>query len=430
MNPARFFTIASLSFGVALMIATPPFCAPDEPSHLYRAWSTSLGHFDVHAGDAVPRSFISTADAMLRMTRGADTGRVTLAKLRGLSAVPLRASDTVFVTIPPEPVREPLGYNAPSYTPVGYAGTAVAMIAGRFLRLSALVLVYAGRIANLILATALIAWAIAVVPFGRWTLALLALTPMAVFMRASLAVDALVFAFAIALVAAILAGRAWAAVVLSFLLAAVKPGYLLMPLLAIAVPNLRRRRGAMLSLLVALTAGTITAVTWVRAANLSAQPRVNSRSAAILHHPVAFAGDLTREITRNAALLGTEAVAFFGWLDAPAPGAFIALWAAGLLIVAVLDGRCLMTAAARTLSLLLFAASVGLILTLLHLGTPPDRGFIAGIQGRYFLPLLPLLLLPLASIAAAEAVKARMVQLLVAVGVMQSLWTIVTRYWI
>ena len=430
MNPARFFTIASLSFGVALIIATPPFCAPDEPSHLYRAWSTSLGHFDVRAGGRVPRSFITSADAMLRMTRGAETGRVTLAKLRQLAAVRLREKDTVFVTIPPDPLREPLGYNAPSYTPAGYAATAVAMVAGRFLRLSPIVLVYAGRLANLLLATALIAWSIAVIPFGRWTLALLALTPMAVFMRASLAIDALVFAFAIAVVAAILAERAWAAVALAFLIATVKPGYLLMPLLALGVPKFRRRHGATLALLIALAAGTFAAVTYVRVANPSVQPRVNSRSAALLHQPVAYVTNLTREISRDAALLGKEAVAFFGWLDAPAPGAFVALWAVGLLVVALLDGRCLMTAAGRVLSLLLFAASVLLILTLLHLGTPPEKGFIAGIQGRYFLPLLPLLLLPLASVAAADAIKVRMVQLLVAIAVLQSLWTIVTRYWI
>ena len=428
MNPARFFTWASLAFGLLLVLVTPPFCTPDEPAHFYRAWSVAQGHFILQGGDMIPRSIVVTATAMLRLTRGAETGQVTLARLWELTKTPLRERDAIFVPVVRDPGHEPLAYTAPNYTPVGYAATAPVMILGKLLHLPPIVILYSGRLANLLVATLILAWAISVMPTGRWTLALLALTPMAVFMRGSLAIDALTFACALALIAAIVTARPGAAIALSFVVAAIKPGYAIIPLLALAIPKLRRR-AIVIGILIAILAGTGLTILFARAGEPIA-PIVSNRVTGVLHAPATFASGMAHEIRRDARLMMIETVADFGWLDAPAPFAFAVLWLSGLLIVALIDGRSPLPPAARAWSLVLFVAGIAAILTLLHLSTITHDDFLLGLQGRYFLPLLPLLLLPLAVTAINETTKAHITQFLVAVGVVQSLWVVVTRYWV
>jgi uncharacterized membrane protein len=427
MNPARFFTVTSLAFGIALALLTPPFSSPDEPAHLYRAWSIASGRFMPHGGDAVPRSIVDSAGTMLRMTRGAETGRISLEKLRVQIRMPLRESDTVFVPIPADITRTPLGYSAPSYTPVGYAPSAAAVALGRLMHFSPVGLLYAARAANLLTATALLAWAIAIIPVGRWAMTLAALTPMAVFLRGSAGIDALLFASAFALVAAIIAARPGAAIVLTFIVCVVKPGYALIPLLAFAVPKLRR--GAiLLTILLALVAGSAMNVAFIRNANAAMAPRVGSRASVIVHQPATYVRNLGGELQHDAKLLTVETVAYFGWLDAPAPFAFALFWCVALAVIAAVDGGMPLTPSIRLLAFFLFVVQIVAIVTLLHIAS--EREFVHGLQGRYFLPLLPLALVGLASINVTDIVKIRIVQLGTAIGVIQSLWMLVLRYWL
>lgn len=427
MNPARLFTIVSLGFGLALIALTPPFCTPDEPAHLYRAWSTSKGTFLIRGGAPVPRSIVESARTMLRMTRGADTAQVSWSRIAAVARTPLRADDVVFVPTVADPAHEPLAYTAPSYTPIGYLATAPAVALGAWAGLSPILLVYAARVANLLVATAIIAWAINAAASGRWTLTLIALTPMMVFMRGALAIDALTMAFAIALVVAILRVKPGALIAFSFLLCAIKPGYALIPLLALAVPKLRARRGAMIAMFVAMAAGIAMTIVFARDASLSTT--TSSRGIGVLHQPAAYATALGAEARRDAKLLMVELVADFGWLDAPAPFAFALLWLGGLIAMALIDGRWPLSAGARVWSLLLFAAQVIALFALIQLSTPGDR-FLSGLQGRYFLPILPLALLPLAATASIDAVKTRGAIFLIAIAIVQSLWVVTTRYWI
>src|SRR6185369_10885035 len=89
--------------------------------------------------------------------------------------------------------------------PVPYLPQALAALVGRELRLPVLSLFYLCRLTNL-LASLAIAWvAVRVAPLYRWLFALLALDPMALFLRSSLSADAPIDAVALLLVAAVLA---------------------------------------------------------------------------------------------------------------------------------------------------------------------------------------------------------------------------------
>ena len=157
-----------------------------------------------HGGARVPLSLIESA---------ADPSR----------RLALNPAERVFVPVVADPwAPHRLAYTAPSYTPLGYAAVVPAVLLGRLLTLSPVAIDYLGRAANLLASTLIIALAIRRAPGAKWALALAALTPMSVFMRASLSVDALTIACAFALVAEIARAEARSSVALSFVLAAIK----------------------------------------------------------------------------------------------------------------------------------------------------------------------------------------------------------------
>lgn len=416
-DPARFFAAASLVFGALLIALTPPFQTPDEPAHLFRAWSISEGTLFARGGARVPRSVVDAAAAGLARPAFART--------------PLRPEDRVFVATVADSWRHPLGYTAPSYTPLGYAASAPAILLGRALSLSPVALVYLGQLANLIASTLILAVAIRRAPFGGWALALLALTPMAVFMRASLSTDALTIACAVALVVEILRGAASSSIALSFVVAAIKPGYAILPLLAFGVPRLRARRIVLALIVVAMLAGTLVAYLWIREAGVPDDPSLGvdapARATALLHAPLAYAARLTRELASVAGLMAVELVADFGWLDAPAPLAFALLWIAALIGIAVADGPA--SGFSRLWSLAIFVVAIVTVTTVMHVGAPSGE-FLIGLQGRYFIPFLPLALLPLCAARAGERAKARAVAALTGLAMLQSAWTLAARYWL
>jgi uncharacterized membrane protein len=415
--PARFFAAASLVFGALMITLTPPFQTPDEPAHLFRAWSISEGTLFARGGARVPRSLVEAAAAGLARP--------------AFTRTPLRPDDRVFVATVADSWRRPLGYTAPSYTPLGYAATAPAILLGRTLSLSSVALVYLGRLANLIVSTLILAMAIRRAPFGRWALALLALTPMAVFMRASLSTDALTIACAVALVVEILRGEASSSIALSFAVAAIKPGYAVLPLLALGVPRLRARRVVLALILVAMLAGTLVTYLWIREAGIPADPSlgvdVPTRATALLHAPFAHAARLGHELAQVAGLMAVELVADFGWLDAPAPLAFALIWIAALIGVAVADGPA--SGFSRAWSLALFVIAIVTVTTVMHVGAPAGE-FLIGLQGRYFIPFLPLALLPLCMFRVSERAKGRAVVALTGLAIVQSGWILAARYWL
>ncbi len=415
-DPARFFAALSLVFGALLIVLTPPFQTPDEPAHLYRAWSISEGRWFGRGGAPVPRSLVEAAAAGMARPAFART--------------PLHPTDRVFVPVVADAWKHPLAYTAPSYTPLGYAATAPAILLGRLLSLSPVALVYLGRAANLILSTLILAFTIRRAPFGRWALALFALTPMCAFMRGSLAVDALTIACAALLIVEMLRGEAASSIALSVVVAAIKPGYAILPLFAFGVRRLRARRAVMALIIMATLIGVLTAIFWMRAVDVPPEPSLHIdprlRATSILHHPFEYLGGFSAALGRAGGLLAIELVADFGWVDAPAPLAFALIWIAALIAVAVIDGPA--KDISRAWSLILFVAGVVAISTVMYLYAPPEE-FFRGLQGRYFLPLLPLALLPLCARRATERAKRLAVAGLTALATLQSAWVLIERYW-
>jgi len=392
----------------------PPLAVADEPVHFFRAYTVATGRLvperiGHRVGAHVPV-------ALQRVEPELGVGQALLLEPdRRLDAQALRAAlhwrldpgRTAFVDFP----------NAAQYPPVVHLPQALGSGIGRLLGLGPLWLVYLGRLSNLITATLLTWCAIRIAPLGGWAFCWLALSPMAVSSRASLSPDALTNAAALlflAEVARLIWGEEPPAArdplrigVMAVLLCLTKLPYCLLLLALLAVPRQRlelgRRLGAWLgaaaATLAALALTVWTARTYGRVLVASFGIDQDRQIHGILVHPLHFLAMVGSHYWRFAARYTAQAAGRqLGWLDVQVPVACAAVYLFVLVAVLLLAGtpRVVVQVRQRLLFYGIFAAVLVVVAASQYVvWTPVGAGDVRGLQGRYFLPAAPLLVLAL-----------------------------------
>jgi uncharacterized membrane protein len=448
MSAERAFLALALLFGIAFSLSTPPYDAPDEPRHFGRAYLISEGRL-TPPGQApghratIPRSLVELHPPRPHVPPGYPMHWThDVAQLRALASRPLAPGERVGAG------------HLSLYHPALYAAPALAIAAGRVLGFSALGLLATGRIANLLVWVVGTWLAIRWIPFRKWVLALLALTPMSVFQAATLSADAPTNAIAclwtaLALRAAYAPGRrvdrrgGWALVGGGALLGFAKPAYWLLPALALGIPRERFASARQRALVVGGSAAAALAlpVLWllvVRAASPpSLAPQLEPDSQAqllqILQHPLRFVAVLVATVVRFTPIYLETLVGWLGPLEVHLPALLYVAWPLALAAAALTDpeGPEGPSSAARLGLAALFLASAALVLATAYLfwnrvGAP----LILGVQGRYFLPVAPLLLLALpAPWRRAQAALGFWVPALAAGGLAVSLVAVLRNYY-
>jgi uncharacterized membrane protein len=412
---ARLFVAIALVSGLAYVFVTPPLAVPDEGNHLWRALAIARGHLMPRRGlDAVALAK-STQDLVWIFDRQ-EPPETLAQKLRLAATLPFdrRLGGTIRF--------------AAWYTPMPYiAQSLVAM-----LPLRPLVLFYAGRAANLIVAVMLIAMAVRAAPQLRGVLSAVALLPMSLYEMASWSADAATMALAWLFTALLLAPtrRVWAVVMAGFALSLCKPAYFLIAFLALAIQLRWRERIAIIG---ATAAGTLIAL--VAAARGAYNPRVGlpvdvaSQIRCIAAHPMKFAGVLVRDVATNGRFYIAEMIGRFGANELKLSPFVITVEILLLLTVALtagaaLRGRVRMTAVAITVMTV-----CGILLSQYLIWSVVCGDTIEGVQGRYFLEILPLFL---AAIAVSRIRWRVGPWVIVAVSIVcnsLALMTLVRRYW-
>jgi uncharacterized membrane protein len=188
----RAFLVLSILFGIAFVFITPPFQTPDEPHQFFRSYQVSEGELlavvhrqpngDVaEIGGYLPSSLSETTrKAMGTVPSHCDIKVDLHENVFSLLGVPLDQHRRTFV-----PFTDTARYPFVPYLP-----QAVGVLIGRVLGLSPLLLLYMGRLTNLAAWIFLTYWSIRVVPTGKWVFFLAALTPMSLFIGASISGDA------------------------------------------------------------------------------------------------------------------------------------------------------------------------------------------------------------------------------------------------
>jgi uncharacterized membrane protein len=406
MRPDRFFLLAGLLYGLVFVFATPPFQVPDEPAHFYRAYAVSEGNPSARLGEGGLGAMLPASLEELGVELKGDLPfhperRIAPEKILRALQVPLDEERRRFTDY-----RTSAQFTLVSYLPQA-AGIAVA----RWLGTPALGLLYAARLANLFAATALIALGLRRLPSFPWLMTMLALTPMAIFLRGSASADTLTMAAAFLLTGTV-ARLAWAEearggwgdvatlTACSAALCLSKPVYVTLAFLVLLIPAARLpggRRGPALLLFAAVTAaafgmGMATAGAVDVPVRLDAPVDRDHQIESALAEPLRVARIITEDYLRMGWRYVAQIVGQLGWLDANLPKPLLWGYAflLGLLVlfdtrrtVAVSPGQRLLLALVALATLALVSASQ------YAAWTPYGADYVEGIQGRYFIPLAP-----------------------------------------
>lgn len=408
--PEKAFLSIGLVFGILFMLVLPPFQVPDEPAHFYRAYQVSEGRFiaekrDNIAGGLIPKS-LSDSVVIWNGIPFHPENKTTKKQFLETSNVSLKKREKLFTGFP----------NTALYSPIPYLPQAIGIALGKVLYLSPIILLYLGRLTNLIISVYLTFLAIKITPLFKWVFFLLALTPMATFQRGSLSADSFINSIAILLIATItkcafdinkekiVRSDIVTLCLLTVLLSLSKQAYFLIPFLCFLIPKYKfgnQKKYLIICLFLSLTSA-ITWVAWsfvIKGIYVPLRPDVAVASEQlhfILSNPVKFAFILFTDFNVNIQAYIAQFIGVLGWLDTPLPTILYILYSFLLVFIALVDNRpnIIITLRDKLKIVAILIFSILLIYLLTYLSwTPVGQEVVEGIQGRYFIPVAPLLFL-------------------------------------
>ncbi|MEW6270048.1 MAG: DUF2142 domain-containing protein [Thermodesulfobacteriota bacterium] len=404
---AAAFLLIGAIYGTALGLLTPPLRWGDENTHFIQAYR--LSELSLALRPALRGTYTELPRGVGRFLMG----RAFELKKRRKTA-PERLDALVRkLDIEANPHdRRLVKLDNATYPPLGYVPQAIGIAAARPFTRSVLLHFYAARLGNVV-AWLLLVWAaIRTTPYFRLAFAVLALSPLSVFVASTCALDGttngLAFlwtAWIVRLATSETPARAPVVPlgVLAAALTLVKLAYAPLVLLLLAVPAERfggaRRRllavAAVLLASLAVTALWLLVARWQiahTAAHLGART-ASANLTRLLQDPLAVAamvGDNLLLVVRHAFVLLVETIWF---TSAVRPEAFPA-WLAALLCAVFAEPRPDAWPALRDRAVAVATAIVtmiGVALIAFVLWTRAGASEISGVQSRYVIPLLPAL---------------------------------------
>jgi uncharacterized membrane protein len=452
LRPEKFFLILAGSFGLAVLFANAPFQAPDETDHFTRVFQLSEGTLLGEkrgnlAGGELPQPAIDVTN-----TEGIPFHYENKMTYRLFA----RLFHPVFI----DWSRAPRGFSifphTVVYAPAGYLPQTVAVFFGRHLRIGPLGLMYLARLAGFAASVGLGYAALRVLPIYRWTTLALLVCPMSLYLFGSIASDGLLIAGAALLMARLtrLAAEGnrpvgpWEQVILvalAGLMALAKPVYLPFAgfALFVVLPRLGSLRGRVVFGAATVAFCLLPVILWARVAaaryvpadgNVHLDPVAQGRH--MVEMPGAFLALVARTIRVQYPTNFRWMVGTLGWGDTPMPGWFYPAFGWGILGCLFLESegarevgwrtRIAMTTTALISALLIYAAQYA------SWNPPGSSDPILGIEGRYFLPLLPLVVLSFPPILR-RPLRVPAVALAGTVSILSActcLWAVIFRYYV
>ena len=416
LSPERFFLVTALIFGVLFVFIVPPFNNPDEPTHLFRVYQLSTLHLFGEQKDesiltTVPASFIDVVKASVS-PNGKDLyfhpeNKITPAYILNMSHHSLNEHKTN---------KTPFS-GAATYSPTSYIAQVIVMWLGRLLRLPPIILLYTIRLAGLGLYVGAVYYALKILPYRKWTIALIALLPMSLAQASAVTADSSLIASLILFMAIVLYTRSGGVnistsmkillALTTIVLGMSKQVFVLAIPLLFFVPSevfASRQRSTRYKWALGLAVLVLACIWGTTNPSIQNLARpvvandVHSRISITLHHPIHLAIIATNTFfTTNSNGLYTTLAGDFGWLDTPLP-----VWAVGGILGVLFyclateyGGKKLRPIRYYNRSIAVIAAGLfTLTCVVFYLyWTPIGSRQILGLQGRYFIPVIVLIAL-------------------------------------
>ncbi|RJP95088.1 MAG: DUF2142 domain-containing protein [Desulfobacteraceae bacterium] len=415
LQPESVFLVMALIAGLYMVFITGPFQAPDENTHFFRAYQISEGkifseRFEDQTGARLPEDLINAGKDFFSVPFHPETkisGHQIIQNLRD----PFTSSQRTFLSFP----------NTALYFPICYIPQAIGIGIGRLFDISALGLMYFGRVFNLLCWCGLVFTAIRVTPVFKWIFVLVGLMPMAVFLAASLSADSVINGCSLLFIASVLHERftdnhkmsfklKWAIGVMAVFLAMMKQVYAPLVGLLLIIPE--NRYGGWKKKILYCTAVAISSLLCLYLWGIEIKriyvplngANMGEQLSFILAAPQEYAKILMRTIWIHWPGWMGSLIGILGWLDTILPEWIYLTYLPALAVTALLERRekgdifCPME---KTAALGFACLSFLLIATAQYLSwNKPEALIIEGIQGRYLIPLLVPILLTLQTRAA------------------------------
>ncbi|MDY6938517.1 MAG: DUF2142 domain-containing protein [Cyanobacteriota bacterium] len=425
-SPGSVFTIIGSIVGLLFIVLIPPFQSPDEYQHFYRSFQLSEGQIIAEyqegdcygysnyfpdrpcAGGTLPKSLLTTVrDVSREDLRFRPENKQQVADILAILDLPLNPNERVFIKFP----------TIVLYSPIPYLPQVMGILTAKVLGLSPLGMMYMGRLFNLLFWLSIGYLVIRISPIFKWGFASLLLMPMSVFQSASLSAD--VFAITISflwlsfcLYCALIPDEInrkskITLFILPLLLALTKQAYLPLIFLFWLIPiskfeNLKKYIYFFVSILLTCL---VFSLTWYKLANQIYVPLFDNVSLSgqlefLVSHPFHLFWVVANSLTTFGLSYLSEFIGKLGWLDTPLPPLLVISYLLFLIVMAL--GSCDRPLTLSPIQKLICATiailNFGLIITLFYLTlTPVGADKVIYIQGRYLIPLSPLVLLPLSN---------------------------------
>ncbi len=396
----KLYLVAALALGLVMAVFNPPFAGvSDEHAHFWKAWSIADGYWECTGHDAIPQTAAALPDAIKPIRIVGSGKKIVVKNLEDF----LFAKDNSQMAVIG-------GANCPS-TPFGYVPQVVGLRLGKLAGLSALADVYLARTFALVAAVVVTYWAIKIVPFGKMIFVAVALLPMAIRQYASLSYDALSIAFAMLFLAYILKlavqkdkpltkKNIASLFFLSLFGLNIKLGYFVTSFLIFLLPSAKFKSkkdywkftlifAAVNVLFFLLLHSMFVDIAIPKWTNPSLQLSY------VLSNPFNFIYISLGSFYDARGLFPFMESIFFK----SGTGGSMQYWVYLLILVGLIlfvknnDEKVELTTGQRTIMFLVFLANFFLIYLALYVGwTKVGAGHVSGVQGRYFLVILPLLI--------------------------------------
>lgn len=395
----------NIAFGLALVYWIPPGQSPDEPNHFFRAYSISEGRWwlspteDWRLGDSLPES-LSAVLGSFQYLKNDYQARMDANIWRKADALPLAPAKRVFTDFA----------NTAIYAPTAYLPQALGIWLARQTGAGPLRLLYAARLGNLIVWLILLGLSLRMLPGKSFAWMMAASFPAVSALAASANADMLTNGLCFWLLAWFWKNRgSWnSPVVIALLIVGIQK------LVTLPFAWLLAAQGAehvwrRLLWPVLITLGAL-AFTWTAQHTFIPYDRYHAdyRDAQTLNegvdpagqlhyirkYPIRFAAICIKSWVQAAPSIAAHLTGKFGWEKNYLPSWSIALlWIGWLGLLVMESGPPVSKRRALVYLVIIIAYCCLFSVTMYALWHPVGSPVLGNLQGRYFFPLLPLVVM-------------------------------------
>ena len=420
LKPEHIFLVLATVFGLLFVFINPPWQTNDEDRHFYHAYFVSQGYFIPEQGnDKVGGVIANNLYDVVKKFQGirfSETNKISKSKLEELENIKLNESNKQF-----------FHNNQFRQNPIGYLAAASGIFIGQVINDNPVWLGWWGRIGNLIFYIVVVFFAIKLIPIFKNVVLIYALTPMVIYQGASVTYDAMMIALTFLILALVLKYSlekeikiGWKEITLLIILLILhsycKGGYPLVTLSLLMIPK-EKFNFNMNPIVYFISVFILTYViykfpawTWgklmswqhyqLETSKALQKDFKNSWSANVdlaLSNPGVFISNIIENINHFRQEWAGGTIGRFGYSYTLLPSWFFLIHGLIIIFIATFDNakEYVLNVYQRSVSIAIGIGTILIVIAGMYFASPIGAKQIFGLQGRYFIPAIPFLLLSL-----------------------------------